>query len=70
MTANLTAAGYQQTKSKLANLEQRLARLEARQDLAAVHRAEALRSHREMIQQYLREIKLYEARHPAAAPSE
>jgi hypothetical protein len=70
MTAKLTEAGYRQTKVKLSDLERRLATLEARHDLAPAHRAEAVRSHREMIQQYLREIKLYEARHPAAAPSE
>lgn len=65
MTANLTDAAYRQTKAKLADLEQRLAALEARKDLAPAHQAEALRSHREIIQQYAREIKLYEARHAA-----
>jgi hypothetical protein len=67
MTARLTRAGYEQTKSKLASVEERLARLKARTDLSPIHRAEAKRSCDEMRAQYLREIKLYEAEHPEVA---
>ncbi len=60
----LTAAGYKQTKDKLTNLEQRLAKLDRRQDLSQLHRTEAQRSCKQMIAQYRRELKLYEAAHP------
>jgi hypothetical protein len=60
MVARLTKQGYEQTKAKLANLEGRLAEIERRQDLTAVQCREVCRSYREMIQQYLREIKVYE----------
>jgi len=63
MTADLTEAGYQQTRSKLADLERRLAAIEARSDLAPAHRELVKESYREMMLQYRREIKLYEAKH-------
>jgi hypothetical protein len=63
MTATLTASGYQQTKRKLLRLEERLANISARADLKALVRSEAIRSCRQMIAQYSREIKLYEAKH-------
>ena len=61
MTPLLTREGYLQTKEKLANMEKRLAALEARTDLSPIHHAEARQSYRDMMRQYLREIKLYEA---------
>lgn len=63
MTAILTAAGYEQTKEKLANLEERMARLDGIPSLSLTHKAEVCRSYDEMIGQYRREIKLYEATH-------
>jgi hypothetical protein len=62
MTTALTEVGYIQTKEKLARLEERLAGLKQTQ-MNAQHRAEAQRSCEEMISQYRREIKLYEAAH-------
>jgi flagellar motility protein MotE (MotC chaperone) len=64
MTENLTLAGYEQTKEKLAELKQRLAKLDCRSELSAPHLREARRSYEQMIGQYRREIKLYEASHP------
>jgi len=61
MTDYLESLGYEQTKTKLANLERRQAEIEARTDLSPAHREQVLRSYREMMQQYRREIKLYEA---------
>jgi hypothetical protein len=61
MTPSLTPEGYVQTKEKLAQLKARLAALRQRTDLDPTHRAEVERSYEEMIRQYLREIKLYEA---------
>ena len=61
MTEYLTPQGYEQTKAKLGNLERRLAQIEARTDLSPLHREQVVRSYREMMQQYRREIKLYEA---------
>ena len=61
MTAVLTHDGYEQTKAKLQRLEQRLVALAGRTDLSPVHLREAQGSYSEMIRQYRREIKLYEA---------
>lgn len=61
MTALLTPEGYAQSLEKLARLEERLAALENRTDLSPQHLAETRRSYEEMIRQYRREIKLYEA---------
>ncbi len=60
MTERLSPQGYEQTKAKLANLEGRLAEIERRDDLSAGHREHVRRSYRQMMQQYRREIKLYE----------
>jgi len=68
MTEYLTPEGYEQTKAKLGNLERRLARIENRADLPPIHREQVLRSYREMMQQYRREIKLYEAMHEQTTP--
>ena len=67
MTETLTSAGYEQTKEKLTRLEQRLVPLAGRTDLGRQHQSEARRSYEQMIGQYRREIKLYEAAHPETA---
>ena len=67
MTESLTLAGYQQTKEKLADIERRLARLADHTSLREQHQNEARRSYEQMIGQYRREIKLYEAVHPETA---
>ena len=73
MTPLLTPEGYAQTKEKLALMEARLAALRQRGDLAPTHRAEVEHSYEDMIRQYLREIKSYEANQHtpegSAAPS-
>jgi hypothetical protein len=61
MTPRLTPGGYAQTRSKLEDLERRLAELESRTDLKPLHRAEVRRSYESMIRQYRREMKLHEA---------
>jgi len=66
MTHELNEAGYRQTRAKLANMERRLKALEERTDLGTEHRDATRRSYLEMMKQYSREIKLYEAQHPDA----
>ncbi len=61
MTTQLTPEGYAQTLEKLENLEKRLAELENRTDLSSQHLADTRRSYDQMIRQYRREVKLYEA---------
>jgi len=61
MTPRLTPEGYAQTKKKLASMEARLAALLPRTDLNPIHKSEVERSYRDMMRQYLRDIKLYEA---------
>ena len=61
MTEQLSPLGYEQTKVKLANLERRLAEIQRRRDLPPEHRGQVLRSYQQMMRQYRREIKLYEA---------
>jgi hypothetical protein len=61
MTAKLTQDGYAQTKTKLENLERRLADLESRTDLDPLHLADVRRSYKTMMRQYRREMLLYEA---------
>lgn len=61
MTPLLTSAGYAQTKKKLAEMEERLAQLEARTKGKPKHFEEVRRSYGKMIGQYRREIKYYEA---------
>ena len=63
MTPILTPEGYAQTKMKLANMEARLAALRSRGQLDSIHKQEVERSYLDMIRQYRREIKLYEATH-------
>ncbi len=69
MTEPLTHAGYLSTKKKLANMEARLAALRARTDLDPAHRAGVELSYLDMIRQYRRDVALYEASHPTAAPA-
>jgi hypothetical protein len=69
MIDRLTPAGYAQTKVKLANTEARLAALRARGDLSATHKGEVERSYLDMISQYRREIKLYEATAAQSSPA-
>lgn len=74
MNGKLTKAGYLQTREKLADLEHRLAQIEARTDLTPAHRTHVCTSYREMMRQYKREILLFEAEnsqaHDNAAPSQ
>jgi hypothetical protein len=67
MNEILTPAGYQQTKQKLADLERRLSQLENKTGLNPQVIAESRRSYVQMINQYRRELKLYEASHPQTA---
>ena len=67
MSEMLTSVGYEQTKEKLAELEQRLVGLSRRSGLSSQHLSEARNSYEQMISQYRREIKLYEASHPETA---
>jgi hypothetical protein len=64
----LTAEGYEQTKAKLHDLETRLAMIEQRNDLDPAHLASVRRSYKMMMREYLKEIKLYEARQADAKP--
>jgi hypothetical protein len=64
MTPILSRAGYEQTKAKCADLEERLAGLARRTDLSPLHLAEVRRSYQTMIRKYRRELKLYEASQP------
>jgi hypothetical protein len=68
MTEPLTAAGYEQTKNKLRELESRLAKIEERTDLDPEHLASVRRSYKMMIREYVQEIRLYEAKHPQQNP--
>jgi hypothetical protein len=54
---------------KLANMEARLAALRSRGDLTSIHKQEVERSYLDMLRQYRRDIKLYEATHPELCSS-
>ncbi len=69
MTEPMTHAGYLSTKQKLANMEARLAALRARTDLDPAHRAGVEQSYLDMMRQYSRELKLYEAANVAGPAS-
>jgi hypothetical protein len=69
MTDMLTAEGYEQTKEKLRDLEVRLAEIEKRADLEAEHLASVRRSYRMMMREFLRDIKLYEAKQNPSTPA-
>jgi len=69
MIEQLTAEGYEQTKEKLLDLKQRLAVIEGRTDLKPEHMASVCNSYRNMMREYLQEIKLYEARQKRVARS-
>jgi hypothetical protein len=62
VTELLTAEGYEQTKEKLRDLETRLAEIEKRTDLTPEHLTSVRRSYKMMMRDYLKEIKLYEAK--------
>jgi hypothetical protein len=64
MREPLTPEGYEQTREKLADLERRLAGLEARTDLTPEHRERVRRSYKMIMREYLQELKLYEAKNP------
>ena len=68
MTEVLTPEGYEQTKEKLRDLETRLAAIEKRTDLDAEHLASVRRSYKMMMREFLRDIKLYEAKHSSQTP--
>jgi hypothetical protein len=67
MMPSLSEDAHRRTKAKLADLEQRLAALEERADLSPPDKAVACRSCRSMIQQYRKEIELFEAANPGTA---
>lgn len=69
MTETLTAEGYEQTKEKLRDLEGRLAEIEKRTDLKPQHLESVRRSYRMMMREFLKDIKLYEAKEGLRAPS-
>ena len=69
MTEILTPEGYEQTKEKLRDLETRLEEMEKRTDLAPEHIAAVRRSLKMMMREFLRDIKLYEAKQNHQKPS-
>lgn len=68
MTETLTPEGYEQTKEKLADLGHRLEEIEKRTDLPPSHLESVRRSYKMMMRKFLREIKLYEAKHGKSLP--
>jgi uncharacterized protein YaaR (DUF327 family) len=62
MNELLTPEGYEQTKEKLQNLETRLADIEKRTDLQPDHLTSVRRSYKMMIREFLKDIKIYEAK--------
>ena len=62
MTEPLTAEGYEQTKEKLRDLEERLAAIDKRTDLTPEHLARVRRSYKMMMRECLQDITLHEAR--------
>lgn len=67
MTYLLNTAGYEQTKQKLAGLAARRAAVLAKPAISEAHRRAVLASYADMIRQYRKEIKLYEAYQEHAA---
>jgi hypothetical protein len=61
MTTLLDQAGYEQTKKKLISLDERLAAIQQRSDLAAGHKQQVIASYQSMRKQYLEELRLFEA---------
>jgi hypothetical protein len=70
MKDELTFEGYKSTKEKLRQMEARLAALQKRTDLHPLHRSEVQRSYEDMMRQYRRDLKLYEAAHRSEFPEE
>lgn len=69
MTDVLSETGYRQTKRKLRRLQERLGALEVRTDIGPAHLAAVRRSYQQMMRQYAREMKIYEANRNAEAGS-
>jgi uncharacterized protein YaaR (DUF327 family) len=68
MTEILTAEGYKQTKDKLRDLETRLAEIGNRTDLDPGHLAKVRRSYKMMMREFMKDIKLYEAKRSRQEP--
>lgn len=66
----LAPEGYRSTKEKLRQMEARLAALQKRTDLSPAHRSDAQRSYEDMMRQYRRDLKLYEAAHRSEFPEQ
>ncbi len=69
MAVEMNEAGYRNTIVKLEGLKDRLAAIRARTDLVPLHRDLVIRSYQDMMRQYAREIKLYEALHSISEES-
>ena len=69
MSEILTTEAYEQAKTKLRDLETRLAALNQRVNLKPAHQASVRRSYTMMMREFLRNIKLYEANHGKQNPT-
>lgn len=69
MTERLTPEGYESTKRKLRNLEERLAAIEKRTDISAERLASVRRSYHMIMREFLQEMRLFEAQHGVAPHS-
>lgn len=69
MSEILTAEACEQTREKLRDLERRLAEMEKRTDLNPEHMESVRRSYKMMMREFLRDIRLYEAKHGNQKPS-
>lgn len=61
MTVRLDQLGYERTKTKLEDLEARLAAIAERTDLEAIHKQRVIASYKSMKRKYLEEMRLFEA---------
>lgn len=68
MTEPLTTEGYEHTLEKLRDLKSRLAEIDGRTDLTPSHRVSVRQSYNMMIREYMKDIKLYEARRARETP--
>jgi hypothetical protein len=68
MNELLTTEGYELTKGKLRDLQNRLAEIEKRTDLDAKRLTSIRRSYTMMMREFLQDIKLYEAKHAKQNP--
>ena len=69
MSEILTIEGCEQTREKLRDLEKRLAELDKRTDLNPEHRESVRRSYKTMMREFLRDIRLFEAKQVKQDPS-